>query len=256
MKAISLFSGSGGNCTLIDTGKKRILIDAGGSAKAICQALSEVGSDIALINGIYITHEHSDHTHALDVLLKKHPVPVHIMKSTFAALGVKQGTALHACAVIHDDEYTDDIGSDCTIEAFLVPHDSVCCVGYKITDRNESIGIVTDIGYVTQRVYDCLCGCRSVMIEANHDIEMVKRGSYPDSLKRRILSGGGHLSNRDCAQISGALARQGTKNILLMHMSLENNSPEIAFNEVSESVSKYGVAVSIAKPDAPTILNN
>lgn len=254
MKAISLFSGSGGNCTFIDTGKKRILIDAGGSAKAICQALTEIGSDIALINGIFITHEHSDHTHALDVLLKKHPVPVHIMKNTYKALKVQEGTVIHACAIVHDNEYVEDLGNGCTIEAFLVPHDSVCCVGYKITDGDESVGVVTDIGYVTQRVYDCLCGCSSVMIEANHDIDMVKRGSYPDSLKRRILSGGGHLSNRDCAQISGALARQGTKNILLMHMSLENNSPEIALNEVNASVSKYGVVVGVAKSDTPTIL--
>lgn len=254
MRAVSLFSGSTGNCTLIDTGKKRILIDAGGSAKAVCEALVSAGSDIALINGIFVTHEHSDHTHALEVLLKKHPIPVHIMKNTYKALKVKEGTALHACAVIHDAEYIENIGEGCTVEAFYVPHDSVCCVGYKVTTEDDSVGIVTDIGYVTQRVYDCLCGCRAVMIEANHDIEMVKRGNYPDALKRRILSGGGHLSNRDCAQISGALARQGTKSILLMHMSLENNTPDIALNEVCPSVNAYGVTVGVASADCPTVL--
>lgn len=254
MRAVSLFSGSSGNCTLIDTGKKRILIDAGGSARAICEALEEVGSDIALINAIFITHEHSDHTHSLDVLLKKHPIPVHIMKNTYDALNVKEGSALHACAIVHEGEYIEDIGSGCTVEAFYVPHDSVCCVGYKIISDCDSVGVVTDIGYVTQRVYDCLCGCNAVMIEANHDIDMVKRGSYPASLKRRILSGGGHLSNRDCAQISGALARQGTKSILLMHMSLENNDPEIALNEVCASVNAYGVTVGVAKSDCPTVL--
>ena len=254
MRAINLFSGSTGNCKFIDTGKKRFLIDAGGSAKAICQALEDIGSDIALINGIFITHEHSDHTHALEVLLKKYPVPVHIMKSTYNALKVKEGTVLYTCAVLHDGEYVEDVGDGCKIEAFFVPHDSVCCVGYKITTDDDSVGIVTDIGYVTQRVYDCLCGCKSVMIEANHDIDMVKQGCYPDSLKRRILSGGGHLSNRDCAQISGALARQGTKNILLMHMSLENNKPELALNEVCGSVNAYGVSVSVASADTPTVL--
>jgi phosphoribosyl 1,2-cyclic phosphodiesterase len=254
VRAVSLYSGSGGNCTLIDTGSKRILIDAGGSAKTVCEALNAAGSDIALINAVFITHEHSDHTHALEVLLKKHPMPVHIMKNTYRALKVKEGTALHACAVVHESEYTEHLGSDCTVEAFLVPHDSVCCVGYKIVTSDDSVGVVTDIGYVTQRVYDCLCGCNAVMIEANHDIDMVKRGSYPDSLKRRILSGGGHLSNRDCAQICGALARQGTKHVLLMHMSLENNDPKIALNEVLSSVNAYGVSVETASADCPTVL--
>ena len=253
MRAISLFSGSGGNCTLVDTGDKKLLIDAGGSAKAVCEALNGVGCHIDQIKDVFITHEHSDHTHALNVLLKKHPMMIHMTSRTAAAMRIEEGSPLSLCAVIYDGEFEVAFG-DCTVRAFTVPHDSESCVGYRIDCGEQSVGVVTDIGYVTQRVYDCLCGCQDVMIEANHDKNMVKCGCYPEALKRRILSGGGHLSNDDCAEISGALARQGTKRIHLMHLSKENNTPQRALDTVRASTDPYGVRVTVSSPDAPTFL--
>ncbi len=251
MRVISLYSGSSGNCTLIEAGKNTFLIDAGGSAKALVCALDKLGVDLDHVSDIFITHEHGDHTHALSVLLKKHPCRVHITEPSADALGICP--ALESCIVRHGTEFSCDIGG-CNISAFPVPHDSRACVGYRFTYGDTSVGVVTDIGYVTQTVYDSLCGCQAVIIEANHDREMVRCGSYPAALKARILSGGGHLSNDDCAEISGAWARQGTKKLMLAHLSEENNSPEIALETVRKATDPYGVSVCTAKRDEATVL--
>ncbi len=253
MRVISLYSGSSGNCTLIEAGEHTVLLDAGGSAKALITALEGVGSNIMRVTDIFITHEHSDHTHALAALLKKHPCRVHITDPSADALNIPENTLLSTCLVRHGAEFSYELG-ELHIDAFPVPHDSFACVGYKFTYQGKSVGIVTDIGYVTQTVYDCLCGCHAVMIEANHDREMVRRGSYPAMLKARILSGGGHLSNDDCAEISGAWARQGTKKLLLAHLSEENNTPDIALETVKKATDPYGVDVCAAKRDEPTVL--
>ncbi len=253
MKVISLYSGSSGNCTLIEAGESTVLVDAGGSARALVTALERIGSSILRVTDIFITHEHGDHTHALSALLKKHPCRIHITDPSANALQIRENCLLDACLVRHGTEYSYDLG-ELHIDAFPVPHDSFACVGYKFTYHGESVGIVTDIGYVTQTVYDCLCGCHAVMIEANHDREMVRCGSYPAALKARILSGGGHLSNDDCAEISGAWARQGTKKLMLAHLSEENNTPEIALQTVKRATDPYGVDVCAAKRDEPTVL--
>ena len=253
MRVISLYSGSSGNCTLIEAGESTVLVDAGGSARALVTALERIGSSILRVTDIFITHEHGDHTHALSALLKKHPCRVHITDPSANALHIRENSLLDACLCRHGTEFSYDLG-ELHIDAFPVPHDSFACVGYKFTYHGESVGIVTDIGYVTQTVYDCLCGCKAVMIEANHDREMVRCGSYPAALKARILSGGGHLSNDDCAEISGAWARQGTKKLLLAHLSEENNTPEIALETVKKATDPYGVEVNAAKRDEPTVL--
>ena len=251
MRVISLYSGSSGNCTLIEAGENTFLVDAGGSAKALATALESIGSGIDRVSDIFITHEHSDHTHALSTLIKKHPCRVHITDPSADALNLC--SALDSCLVRHGTEFSCDIGG-CNILAFPVPHDSRACVGYKFTYGDTSIGVVTDIGYVTQPVYDNLCGCQAVIIEANHAREMVRCGSYPAVLKARILSGGGHLSNDDCAEISGAWARQGTKKLMLAHLSEENNTPTIALETVKKATDPYGVDVCAAKRDEPTVL--
>ena len=254
LRVMSLFSGSKGNCTLIDTGDARLLIDAGGSAKAITDALAKVGYRPEDIDAIFVTHEHGDHTCGLATLIKKHPVPVHMMRASAEALCLPTCSPLREHLVIHDGEFVLTIGEQSTVEAFLAPHDSVCCVGYRVTCGSTSVGIATDLGYVTQRVYDRLRGCKAVVLEANHDRDMVKNGPYPDSLKRRILSGGGHLSNDDCAEVAGALARSGTRAILLAHLSKENNTPSCALCTVKHAVEEYGVTVLAAAPDEPTVL--
>lgn len=254
MRVISLYSGSQGNATLIDLGTRRILIDAGGSAKTLVAALNALSYTPEQITDIFITHEHSDHTHGLQVLAKKHRIPVHMTERSAAALSLPEDCALRACLTCHPDEYLYAFNDGVTVEAFAAPHDSVACVGYRISDGHTSVGIVTDLGYVTQRVYDRLCGCEAVMIEANHDVDLVRGGPYPPALKHRILSGGGHLSNTDCAEIAAALAKKGTKAILLAHLSRENNTPALALAAVREAVASYDVSVAVASPDEATVL--
>ena len=251
MKVSSLFSGSKGNCTLVDLGTARLLIDAGGSAKAIEEALGTLGLSLADITAVFVTHEHSDHTHGLAVIAKKYRTPIHMIRASAEALGVTPDSPLTDCLTLHDGEFVLSCDGF-EIEAFEAPHDSVACVGYRITCGDETVGIVTDLGYVTQRVYDRLRGCCAVMLEANHDCDMVRDGPYPAALKHRILSGGGHLSNRDCAEFAGALARSGTKSLLLAHLSCENNTPETALLAVRQAVEDYGVTVAVTRPDAVT----
>lgn len=253
MKVISLFSGSGGNCTLIEAGTFRFLIDAGGSAKAIEDALYGVGVSLDGIHAVFVTHEHADHTHSLAVLAKKYRIPIHMIRASAEILAPSPDSPLASCLVLHEEEYC--LSFDCvSVEAFAVPHDSVACVGYRVSCGSEAVGIVTDLGYVTQRVYDRLCGCQAVMLEANHDRDMVRSSHYPPYLKSRILSRGGHLSNEDCAEIAGALARRGMKRLLLAHLSRDNNTPGAALAAVRHEVEPYGVTVMVSRPDAPTVL--
>ncbi len=250
----SLFSGSSGNCTYIHAGENKILIDAGGSAKAVCTALNDIGADISQISAIFITHEHCDHTHALSVLMKKHKIPVHMTRGSARALGLKDDSPICDCLVLHDREFKAVFPDGMSVEAFALPHDSAECVGYKIISGDDSVGIATDLGYVTQRAYDVLCGCKNVIIEANYDKEMVKNGKYSQSLKSRILSNGGHLSNDDCAEIVAALVRRGTRRFVLAHLSEENNTPEAALGTVVSGLGESSAEIRVAGRHSATVL--
>lgn len=254
IELVSLFSGSKGNSTFVRAGDVKILIDAGGTAKAILHGLEEIGHNMSEISAIFVTHEHSDHTHALPVLAKKYNTPIHMTKASAEALHVTEGTPISGCIVVHEGEFSVSFENGTTVEAFITPHDSVQCVGYKITYGRRSVGVATDLGYVTQRVYDMLYGCEAVMLESNHDREMVKNGSYAETLKRRILSNGGHLSNDDCAEIAAALARSGTHAFMLAHLSRDNNTPDVALETVKSSLCGYSASVIVADPEKVTIL--
>ena len=252
IRVINLFSGSKRNCTLVDTGETKILIDCGGTAKAICTALEQVGYRPDEICAVFITHEHSDHICALPALAKKYGFTVHITDASAGKFTSGTYPGLSERMERHENEFTVSFPDGTEVEAFSVTHDSICCVGYKISKNGHSVGITTDIGYVTQRVYDELFGCEKVIMEANHDREMLKNGPYPAPLKSRILSDSGHLSNDDCAEICAALARSGTKSFMLAHLSEENNTPQIAFDAVNAAVAGYGVTVCVASQNGIT----
>ncbi len=251
---INLFSGSSGNCTLVSAGENLLLFDAGGSAKAIENALLQLNCSMSMINAIFITHEHCDHTQALSVISKKHRIPVHMTKCSANALCIPENSPLSQNLILHDGEFSVKLEDGTEVEAFFTPHDSVECVGYRISSEGMSMGIATDLGYVTQRVYDMLYGCECVMIESNHDREMVKNGHYTPALKNRILSNGGHLSNDDCAEVVAALARGGTHKFMLAHLSKENNTPTVALDTVTRSVNNQNITFTVACPDKITVL--
>ena len=254
----TLYSGSGGNSTFIEAAGKRILIDAGKNAKALCSALCEIGSDISEIEAIFITHEHTDHISALEVISKKHSIPIHIMTKSAAKIDRCKDSFASRCLVRHDDEYEVSLG-DLSMRAFKTPHDSLMSVGFRIdytdADGPHSIGLATDIGYVTETISASLVGCEAVVLESNHDVEMLKNGSYPFDLKKRILSQRGHLSNKDSAEFAAYLAANGTRAFLLAHLSEENNTPDTALDEYTSAIADPSIFIDVASPDTPTQLH-
>lgn len=253
----SLYSGSKGNCVLIESKNAKILIDAGKSARSLCSALFSIGVGIDQIDAIFITHEHTDHISALEVLLKKHRIPVHIVESSAKKMLSRTAFTCEDSLCFHPPVFTVDVG-DIRVTSFETPHDSAFSVGYRIEvgadDDKSTIGYATDIGYITDTIKGALLGCESVVIECNHDEKMLMEGPYPYDLKLRIRSNRGHLSNRACAEFAGELASVGTKNILLAHLSEENNDPTLAFDEVWGSIANEAVNLKIAGQYEPVKL--
>ncbi len=248
LKITSLYSGSGGNATLVRSAGATVLIDAGKSLRTLSSALKSAGCDVGKLDAIFVTHEHSDHTAALAVLSKKHPIPIHMTEPTVEGLA-RSGVVLRY-AVKHPLLFEVKVG-DLTVRSFELSHDSDACVGYRIdTDGGESFGSATDTGYVTDGMLDKLSGCRTVIIESNYDEDMLKFGPYPHELKRRISSRSGHLSNTDCAVVASQLAVRGTRHFMLAHLSRENNSPELALSTVKKALAQFpDVRVSVADPE-------
>ena len=264
---ISLFSGSKGNCTLLRVGDTRILIDAGMSCRAIERALCAVGERLADINAILITHEHSDHTKALPVLLKKHPIPVHVADATAKELALSGFPT--DCLIAHSPCFEISVAADKSapvigVRSFCVPHDSRCCVGYRFTAQGEDwsheAAIATDMGCVTEEIRSSLCGAREVILESNHDENMLMMGPYPYELKRRILSNQGHLSNTCAAEFLCELTSGGARHLLLAHLSPENNTPELAYLTAQAALRRIGLVqdehytLAVAQRDTPVIL--
>ena len=249
----SLYSGSKGNSVLIESDEAKILIDAGKSARALCNALAEIGRSIDEIDAIFITHEHNDHIGALENLLKKHKIPVHIVSISAQKLLNRAREIFEDALCLHTPIFTENIGN-MKITSFPTPHDSEYSVGYRIEIDGTCIGYATDIGYVTDEIKVALSGCESVVIECNHDEEMLMEGTYPYDLKLRIKSNKGHLSNKDCAEFVSDLCFIGTKNVLLAHLSEENNDPDLAFDEVWSAISDESINLKIASQYQPTKL--
>ena len=219
---VTLCSSSDANSSLVINGERLALIDAGASAKTILQKVRELGFDTENIEGIFITHEHSDHSKGICVLRKRLPdIPVYTSFGTASALGISDVT-LVACG-----ECISCAGLD--FIPFHTPHDAAESFGYVVYSGGEkSIGYCTDIGYVTSEIRESLSGCKVVVLESNYDENMLMLGSYPYELKRRIKSKKGHLSNEECDLFIEELSKNGTEKIILAHLSCENNMPELA----------------------------
>ena len=224
----SLFSGSSGNCSYVENDGNALLIDAGVSARSISTALSQVGSSIGNIKGVFVTHEHIDHIRGLATLISKYKIPVYANQGTIRGI-------LSALKNI-DSDYINELATGETIEcagmcvsSFKTSHDSNESVGYRVqTADGKSAAVATDLGYVSETVMENITTCNVVMLESNHDVRMLQCGRYPYFLKRRILSDEGHLSNDDCASVLPVLVRNGAKHIYLAHLSEDNNFPELA----------------------------
>lgn len=241
MHIFTLASGSAGNCTLVQDGETSLLIDAGISAKRICAGLNALGVSVDELSGILITHEHSDHISGLATLVKHHNIPI------LAPRTVANHLRYSIAGV--DDYITElPVGEVSRIGGiyavpFHTPHDTPESVGYRLEGANAIFGFCTDCGHVTGEMLEALRGADAAVVESNHDVEMLKAGSYPLPLKRRILSDNGHLSNDCCAALALEMLRHGTKSLVLGHISRENNTPELALRTVSAALSREGARV-------------
>lgn len=234
-----LFSGSDGNATLISTAYGAFLTDAGASFKALSEAVESRSIDIGDLKFICITHEHSDHIKGLKTLLKRTNIPLVASEKTLETLANADLIPPETKTFIADKGAVSfgEIG----IERFATSHDCEGSSGYvfNIADKKR-VAVCTDLGIVTDTVENSLLGCDTVLIESNHDIEMLKKGPYPPQLKMRILSDKGHLSNNACASLLPILLKSGTKRFILGHLSRNNNMPTLAISSSRGALADIG----------------
>lgn len=249
----TLFSGSSGNCTLVRTEKTAVLVDAGKNCKAVTAALEMLGMSLSDLSAVFVTHEHRDHISALDVMMRRRSMPIHVTSPS--APEVCRGRSAGEAAVVHPGLLYETRVGDLTVRSFPLPHDSAGHVGYVFADTaGDTAGVATDMGYATMDAYNHLCRCRTVVLEANHDLDMLRMGPYPFPLKQRILSLGGHLSNVDSAGLCCGLAGGETEQIILAHLSHENNTPQTAYQTVRAALDREGYtdfSLSVARRDCP-----
>ena len=221
-----LGSGSSGNATLVTSSKTRVLIDAGFSCKEIFRRLNETGTDPLGLDGVVITHEHSDHVKGLNVLLKKLDIPVYLSQGTWNAL---QKDMAHHYKKVHPFPAGNgfEIG-DIGFESFEVLHDAADPVGFCLHNGASKIGVATDLGKTTHLVRESLRGAHCLILESNHDPGMLFRGPYPWWLKQRIKGIFGHLSNEDSASLLTDLLHTDLRHVVLAHVSQTNNMNEMA----------------------------
>ena len=239
-----LASGSRGNCALVASASTRILVDAGISCRETFKRMKALGEDPHTLSAIVITHEHSDHVSGLAVLAKKLRIPVYMTGATHQAWARAVRDQVGERPQLEKYErfesgHSFQVG-DIAVRPFTIPHDAADPVGFTFRAEGVKVAVATDLGYLPVSVRDHLRGCDVLVLESNHDLEMLRVGSYPWSVKQRVMSRVGHLSN-------GALADFFTNDydnraafIVLAHLSEENNHPEIARREAEKALAARG----------------
>ncbi|SJZ49525.1 MBL fold metallo-hydrolase [Selenihalanaerobacter shriftii] len=239
LEVCSLASGSSGNSIFIASNKKKILIDAGLSGKRVSERLAEINVVGEDLDAIFITHEHKDHIKGVGILSRRFNLPIYATEKTWSAAEKDLGKikSKNRCLI---DKTGLEIGG-LEINSFSTPHDAVDPVGYTIKNKGKKIALATDIGCMTQEIIDNLIGSEMVILESNHDLEMLKAGPYPWHLKKRIMGNEGHLSNDDAAATVVELVENSVKCILLAHLSKDNNVPELAHLTIKNMVVDAGM---------------
>ena len=228
----TLASGSSGNALVLSCGDVHLLVDAGISCRRIGAGLRELGLELADLSAVLITHTHTDHVSGLKTLLKRTDIPI------YAAEAAGRLEALEDCRPV-------SMGA-VQVTAFPISHDAPGARGFRFDTPGGAVGLMTDTGCVTEEAADVLPGVALAVLEANHDVETLRSGPYPYYLKRRILGDEGHLSNEACARFAVSLAESGAAEIVLAHLSRENNTPAMAKNAVETALSAAGLAPALS----------
>lgn len=239
MKVVNLTSGSDGNITYIESEEAKILVDLGLSCRETEQRLKLIGVNPKEISCILVTHEHSDHIKGIDAFSSKYDTPVFAHHEVWYGLDEKLKKVSAMNRKMFDG---DKFGfRDLIIHAVKVPHD-VPCYAYSIEKNEKKVSILTDLGHTNERILESIRGSNIVYLEANYDEKMLREGkNYPLAIKKRIAGLNGHLSNVESARAILYLVRNGTKQIVLSHMSKENNTPDLAFDFITNILSQYGI---------------
>ena len=236
----TLASGSSGNASLIRCGGTTVLLDAGISCRRITTSLRELGLTVDDLTAVLITHTHTDHIAGLQTMLKKSDFPIFTSQAAARDLLYRMpGCAGRLEAFVPGQSFV--LGC-CTVHPFAISHDAPGACGYRLDTEDGSVGLLTDSGYVTEEAAETLSGCDLVLLEANHDVETLECGPYPDYLKQRILGSSGHLSNETAARFAVTLTRSGTRELILSHLSRENNTPAMAYSTVERTLSAAGLS--------------
>jgi len=262
MRLVSIASGSSGNCIYIESENTHILVDAGISYKRIESGLNEFGIKGDELDGILITHEHSDHVKGLGVLSRKFHIPVYGTQETLEE--IKNCSSLGEISedvfqpILPDGDFTI---KNLIVKPFSINHDAANPVAYRVQQGKKSVAVITDLGNYNPYIIEHLQGLDGILLESNHDVKMLQVGKYPYPLKRRIMGDYGHLSNETAGRLLNYILHDNLKSILLGHLSKENNYEELAYETVKLEIdlgdTPYRASdfpLSVAKRDIPSEL--
>lgn len=262
MDFFSVASGSSGNCICLGSDQCHVMIDAGISGKRIEEGMNTYDYTTSDMDGVLITHEHSDHIQGLGVVARKYGLPIYATKGTADAILQSSSVGKIDPSLFHVIEAgkTFFIGN-LEIYPMSISHDAADPVAYLVSDGRHRVGVVTDLGYYDAVIVSHMEGLDALLLEANHDIHMLQVGAYPYPLKQRILGERGHLSNETSGQLLGQILHDGMQHILLGHLSKENNYDELAYEtvrlEISLGDNPYrgnDFPIEVAKRDRPSSL--
>jgi phosphoribosyl 1,2-cyclic phosphodiesterase len=244
IKFCSLFSGSSGNCLFLRSGKTKILIDAGLSASRLVEALRSIGEDPFGISAVLVSHEHSDHIKGVGIMSRKFDIPIYANESTWSAMEVELGKTSSKNRVVFETGCDMEIG-DINVNPFSIPHDAADPVGFNFFIGNRKVTTATDIVHINRDLLQRFEKSDLLLLESNHDTEMLKVGPYPWFLKQRILGERGHLSNEMAGKVITYLSDKGTNKFILGHLSKENNFPELAYQTVCNALAEKKITVGL-----------
>jgi phosphoribosyl 1,2-cyclic phosphodiesterase len=245
MRFTSLGSGSSGNALVVESGNTRVMMDCGFSIADTKARLERVGLSPSDITAVVVTHEHDDHMGGVARFAKRYAIPVYLTRGTAQWLPPDFPPVLAHCIESHEPFVVDELA----VDPFPVPHDAREPVQYVFSDGDTRLGVVTDLGTITQHVVEKLSGCHALVIECNHDLDMLMAGSYPDGLKRRVSGRFGHLCNSDAGRLVAALDCGKLRHLIAAHLSQQNNRPALAVAALAQALGCEETWVGIAEQE-------
>lgn len=255
MRFSVLASGSTGNAFYIEHGETKLLVDAGLSGRKITQLFDDIGADPEQLTGILVTHEHSDHIKGLGIVARKYDLPIYANEKTWHAMEKGLGK-LTTDQKFHFEANSVQAFGSLEVESFSVSHDAADPMFFNFRANGKKVTLLTDLGYVSEKIKKTISGANAYVFESNHDVSMLQMSAYPWNVKRRILGDYGHVSNEDCGLALSEVITTDTERIYLAHLSKENNMKELANMSVDQVLRERGIEIPLydTDPDEATPL--